>query len=1034
MNHMHKYLRHLAIAFILFMFAGMATNESSLRQIVSAKDTETSAQKVGNTQVYFEENKGQFDKRVNFFARGTSGYELFLTSTEAVYVVSDNHSKPDKIKSNKAVSYTQINIEAPKRKSTAVYMTLKGANPNAEFIGSQLLEHRTNYFRGSDESSWRTNIPNYKSVRTNQIYDGIDVIWHGRENGGVQPDFVVHPNADLNQIQWKIEGAKDVELTSTGDLVIKTEYSDIKQIRPRLYQESNNLLTEVGSKFLVQKNADSQFVKIEIDNSNQYETEFCESKLLTSELAFSTFLGGSGSDNGEAIAIDAVGNSYVTGVTRSPQFPTTPGPLDPSLDGLEDVFVTKLNATGSALVYSTYLGGNETDAGNDIAVDTSGNVYVVGRTVDGVIDFPTTIGSFSPLHNGTNDAFVTKINPTGSALIYSTFIGGTNGDQGYAIAVDTSGSAYITGLTFPNATGSAFPTTNGAFDTTQNGILDAFVTKLNPTGSALVFSTFLGGNASDFGTGIAVDNAGNTFLTGRTGNSSIPFPTTAGAFDTTQNGNDDVFVTKLNASGSALVYSTFLGGSSNDYGYSIAVNNSGNSFITGSSTNSQISVFPTTAGAFSTTHNGLVDAFVSKLSIDGSALVFSTFLGGSNGDTGTGIKVDNSDNVYVLGLTDGEITSNFPTTIGAYDTTYNAYGDTFVSKFNRMGSNLIYSTFIGGSDYDYASDFSVDVSGNTYLTGNTSVSSTVLPLYPTTNGVFSPTYNGGQTDAFVTKLTIPQTRSVVFDFDGDGKTDISIYRPSLGQWWYSRSSDNGTRAFQFGTTTDKIAPADYTGDGKTDIATFTPSTGFWNILRSEDSTFYGFPFGANGDIAAPADFDGDGKADPAIFRSSSATWFISKSSGGTTIQQFGAIGDKPAVADFDGDGKADLSIYRVSLGQWWRVNSSDGSNRAFTFGTATDKPMQGDYTGDGKADVAFFRPTTGEWFVLRSDDFSFYAFPFGAAGDIPASGDYDGDGRFDPAVFRPTATTWFLNRSTAGIGIVGFGANGDSPVANAFVP
>jgi Di-haem cytochrome c peroxidase/FG-GAP-like repeat len=277
-------------------------------------------------------------------------------------------------------------------------------------------------------------------------------------------------------------------------------------------------------------------------------------------------------------------------------------------------------------------------------------------------------------------------------------------------------------------------------------------------------------------------------------------------------------------------------------------------------------------------------------------------------------------------------------------------------------------------------------------------------------------------------------RSTQFDFDGDSKTDISIFRPSLGQWWYLRSSDNVSRAFQFGAPTDKIVPADYTGDGKTDIAVFRPSTGEWSVLRSENSTFYGFPFGSNGDVAAPADYDGDGKSDAAVFRPSSSTWFVSKSGGGTLIQQFGAIGDVPTVADYDGDGKADLAIYRTALGQWWYVRSSDGANRAFTFGISTDKPMPGDYTGDGKADLAFFRPATGFWFVLRSEDGSFYGFPFGAGGDIPASGDYDGDGKFDTAVFRPSATTWYLNRSTSGIGIVGFGATGDQPVPSAFVP
>jgi uncharacterized delta-60 repeat protein len=276
-------------------------------------------------------------------------------------------------------------------------------------------------------------------------------------------------------------------------------------------------------------------------------------------------------------------------------------------------------------------------------------------------------------------------------------------------------------------------------------------------------------------------------------------------------------------------------------------------------------------------------------------------------------------------------------------------------------------------------------------------------------------------------------RKTAFDFDGDGKTDISIFRPSLGQWWYLRSSDNSNRNFSFGSSTDKLVPGDYTGDGKTDIAIFTPSTGNWSVLRSENSTFYEFPFGTDGDVPAPADYDGDGKTDAAVFRPGNTTWYISKSSGGTTIQQFGAIGDAPAVGDYDGDGKADIAIYRVALGQWWYLRSSDGTNRAFTFGTATDKPMQGDYTGDGKADLAFFRPLTGQWFILRSEDSTFYGFPFGTSGDIPAAGDYDGDGRFDSAVFRPSNTTWYLNRSTSGTSIQGYGVTGDVPIPYAFV-
>jgi uncharacterized delta-60 repeat protein len=277
------------------------------------------------------------------------------------------------------------------------------------------------------------------------------------------------------------------------------------------------------------------------------------------------------------------------------------------------------------------------------------------------------------------------------------------------------------------------------------------------------------------------------------------------------------------------------------------------------------------------------------------------------------------------------------------------------------------------------------------------------------------------------------SRNTPFDFDGDSKTDISIFRPSAGEWWYLKSSNGGNAAFQFGTSADKLTPADFTGDGKTDIAFFRPATGEWFVLRSEDAGFYSYPFGTNGDIPFAVDFDADGKADTGVFRPSTATWFIRKSSDGTAIiQQFGQNGDVPVAADYDGDNKADIAIYRVSSGEWW-INRSAAGTIAFQFGNSTDKPVQGDYTGDGRADVAFFRPSNGEWFVLRSEDQSYYSFPFGVSTDTPTPGDYDGDGKFDAAVFRPSNMTWFIQRTTAGTLIQDFGQNGDMPVPNSFI-
>jgi len=289
----------------------------------------------------------------------------------------------------------------------------------------------------------------------------------------------------------------------------------------------------------------------------------------------------------------------------------------------------------------------------------------------------------------------------------------------------------------------------------------------------------------------------------------------------------------------------------------------------------------------------------------------------------------------------------------------------------------------------------------------------------------------------ITTASAPTVKAPV-DFDGDHKTDISIFRPSVGEWWYSRSSDNVVRAGQFGTSTDIITPGDFTGDGKTDWAFFRPSTGFWFIVRSEDGSFFSFPFGSNGDIPMPADFDGDGKTDPAVFRPSSGTWFISQSSGaGTIIASFGSNGDKPVAFDYDGDGKADIGIVRdnqTSGNKEWWIQRSNLGLMILNFGIPGDKTVPGDYTGEGKADVALFRPANGTWYILRSEDFSFFSFPWGQAGDIPAPGDYDGDGKTDAAVFRPSSSTWFINR-TGGQGplIAGFGASTDNPVPSSLV-
>jgi uncharacterized delta-60 repeat protein len=274
------------------------------------------------------------------------------------------------------------------------------------------------------------------------------------------------------------------------------------------------------------------------------------------------------------------------------------------------------------------------------------------------------------------------------------------------------------------------------------------------------------------------------------------------------------------------------------------------------------------------------------------------------------------------------------------------------------------------------------------------------------------------------------------DFNGDERTDISIYRPSNGQWWYLESSTLFYQivAGQFGTATDKAVPADYSGDGRADVAVFRPSTGEWFIQRSDDGSYYSFPFGTPGDIPVPADYDGDDKADAAVFRPSTGEWYIQKTTGGLFITTFGTTGDRPVPSDYDGDRKPDIAIYRPSNGEWWIQRSSDSTVYAFQFGTSTDKPVPGDYTGDNKTDAAFWRSSTGEWFILRSEDSSYYSIPFGLSDDLPAPGNYSGDGRFDLVVFRPSTSTWHIQPTGGSYFYKIFGQAGDQPLPNLFVP
>lgn len=434
--------------------------------------------------------------------------------------------------------------------------------------------------------------------------------------------------------------------------------------------------------------------------NGSYDTFVAKLNPAGSELIYATFLGGSDWDSGKGIAVDGAGSTYVTGYTHSSDFPTTLGALDPSFNGGDcggpdtcpDVFVVKLNPATGGLEYSTFLGGNSWDEGNAIAVDEAGSVHVTGYTQSS--DFPTTPGAFDPSHNGSGDAFMVKLNPAGSGLAYATFLGGSGSDTGLAIVVDSTGSTTLAGFT----SSGDFPTTLGAFDTSHNGSDDAFVVKLNPADSGLAYATFMGGSDSDLGFAIALDGEGSATVTGETFSSD--FPTTPGAFDTNFNGGNcgfyicpDAFVAQLNPDGTGLAFSTFLGGSGDDHSRAIALDEAGNAYVTGSTGSED---FPTTTDAFDMSYNGDQDTFATRLNSVGSVVVYSTFMGDSGDDYCAAIALDEAGSAYMTGIT---FSSDFPTTVGAFDPSFNGNGDAFVAKL-AIGSPQPCCDFDGDGTVD----------------------------------------------------------------------------------------------------------------------------------------------------------------------------------------------------------------------------------------------------------------------------------------------------------------------------------------------
>lgn len=722
----------------------------------------------------FLENVGQFPEDARFQVRGAS-LTLWLAE-DAIWLA---------VRERGAEGAAGANLR----------LSFPGGNLHPRLQPFDPLATQVSFLTGDDPAGWRAGVPAWGGVRYVDLYPGIDLELSGAQ-GRLAARLVARPGADLGAVRLRVEGAEAVTRegdvlrlgTTAGDVpwpLLRAAGSSGKATVQALGSQRFEVAEPfVRAEDLKRPPATSPEPSIPGDNptdlrygtflggsesddggglavdgsgaayvtGSTFSPDFPATtgafdpslgaggdafvaKLSPdgSTLVYATFLGGDGWERGNAIVVDGTGTVYLTGATRSADFPTTAGAFDTTYNGYTDAFVAKLSPDGRTLVYGTFLGGSSTwwDVGTGIAVDGEGAAYVTGYT--GSADFPTTEGAFDPAINGGDDAFVTKLNMAGSALAYSTFLGGSGFDTGSGIAVDGGGAAIVTGYT----ESANWPATPDAFDPSPNGNGDAFVARLAADGSDLDYGTFLGGSDEDRADALSVGGDGTATVTGAT--QSADFPATPGAFDTSYNGGGDAMVARLAADGADLVYATFVGGSAKDWAKGIAVDGEGAAYLTGGTMSPD---FPTTAAAFDRSYNGggaySGDALVAKLKPDGSALVNATFLGGGDDDSGQAIAVDGEGAATITGST---LSAGFPTTAGAFDRSYNGGGpyggDALVAKLAMTPTYAISGRVTGAGDLGIqgvvvsagaGSPAVTDANGEYAITGVLSGTYTLTPL------------------------------------------------------------------------------------------------------------------------------------------------------------------------------------------------------------------------------------------------------------------------------------------------------------------
>ncbi len=652
----------------------------------------------------FEENRGQFDKRVRFLSRGP-GYRFFLGSGEAALVLTD-HPKGNRTSDSRGERPNAAEEPAggPHKESQwVVRWRLEGGNQQPGISGLDLSPTRNHYFQGRAAGAWHRDVPSYKRVRYENVYPGIDLIYYYRDQQ-LEFDFLLQPGADARMIRLNIDGAEARRVDREGRLLIKEGERELLLGRPRVFQTGPGApKSEIKARYSL---LNSHTVGFEVEGHNPEMA-----MLIDPAFVYSTYYGGSASDECQDMQVDAAGNAYVVGYTDSTNFPTTSGVVQTAKRASTDAFVIKMNSAGQP-VFSTYLGGAGSDYGYGIAVDAQGNLFVSGRTRSD--DFPTTAGAYRRTRTGTSDIFVAKLNSAGSGLTYSTFLGGSDASAMPRIAVDVSGNAYIAGET----SSAAFPVVS-AHQSTLKGTSDAFLVKLNNSGTAALYSTYLGGTGSENVGSVAVDQGGYAWVVGRTQSSDFPLRS---ALQGTSGGGEEAFISKFAANG-ALAISSYLGGRDADVAADVALDASGNAYVTGYTLSNN---FRVTQSVIQPAIMGTSSAYVTKIRADGGAFVYSTYLGAYKGMTrGGAIAVDNSGSAIVTGYVEGGGAS-FPLSEPVQPSygnspighTFNS-AEAFVTKLAPDGTSIPFSSWLGGWATDYGRGIGVDSSGNIYVAGST---------------------------------------------------------------------------------------------------------------------------------------------------------------------------------------------------------------------------------------------------------------------------------------------------------------------------